>query len=194
MYKLISHRGIHNKKIIENSYLSIKSALESNEYIGVEFDVRVTKDNEFIIYHNSMYNNKLIKNINYKELPKYVPKLNDILKIKSNKIFLIEIKNINNLYKELINILNKYKNKNIYVMSFSNKIINKLDINNRNYKIGILNYVLNTDKNSNNLDFICILSSLLNDSIINTLSNKEIFSYGLNIKKEYNKVYYIVDN
>lgn len=194
MYKLISHRGIHTKEILENSYLSIKSALESNEYIGVEFDVRVTKDNEFIIYHNSMYNNKLIKNINYKELPKYVPKLSQILKINSNKIFLIEVKNINNLYKEFINILNKYKNKNIYVMSFSNKIINKLDISNRNYKIGILNYVLNTDKNSNNLDFICILSSLLNDSIINTLSNKEIFSYGLNIKKEYNKVYYIVDN
>lgn len=194
MYKLISHRGIHNKNIKENSYLSIKNALDSNEYVGVEFDVRVTKDNEFIIYHDSMYNNKLIKNMMYKELPKYVPRLIDILKINSNKIFLIEVKNINNMYKELINKLNKYKNKNIYVMSFSNKVINKLDISKRNYKIGVLNYILNTNNTNNNLDFICILSSLLNNNIINTLNNKEIFSYGLNIKKEYDNIYYIVNN
>lgn len=192
MYKLISHRGIHNKNIIENSYESIKKALESNDYLGVEFDVRVTKDHEFILFHDSIYNNKLIKNISYKDLPKYVPRLIDVLKINSNKIFLIEVKNINNLYKEFINILNRFKNKNIYVMSFSNNVINKLDVDNRKYKIGILNYVLNTNKN-NNLNFVCILSSLLNDTILNTLSSKEIFSYGLNIKKEYKQVYYIVD-
>lgn len=194
MYKLIAHRGLHDKNIIENSYIAIKKAIESEKYLGVEFDIRVTKDNEFIIYHNSFYNNKLIKNTLYKELPKYVPRLIDILKIKSNKIFLIEVKNINDKYKELIKILNKYQNKNIYVMSFSNKIINKLNIDNRKYKIGILNYVLNTKESNNNLDFICILNSLLNDEIIKILNKKEIFSYGLFEKKEYNKVYYIVDN
>jgi len=194
MYKLIAHRGLHDKNIIENSYIAIKKAIESEKYLGVEFDIRVTKDNEFIIYHNSFYNNKLIKNTLYKELPKYVPRLIDILKIKSNKIFLIEVKNINDKYKELIKILNKNQNKNIYVMSFSNKIINKLNIDNRKYKIGILNYVLNTKESNNNLDFICILNSLLNDEIIKILNKKEIFSYGLFEKKEYNKVYYIVDN
>ena len=115
MYKLICHRGIHNADIKENSYESIKKALESTKYIGVEFDVRCTKDNEFIIFHNSFYNNKLIKNTYYKELPKYVPRLKDVLNIKSNKIFLIELKNINDNYNKLINLLNKYKNKKLYL-------------------------------------------------------------------------------
>lgn len=194
MFKLIAHRGIHNKEIKENSYDAIYMALQSSKYIGVEFDVRLTLDNEFILYHDAMYNNKLIKNTLYRELPKYVPKLIDVLNIKSDKIFLIEIKNINDKYEEFIKLINKYKNKKIYIMSFSNKIINKLNKFKRNYKLGILNYVLNTDEIVKELDFVCILNSLLNDSIINTLKNKEIFSYGLFEKKEYDRVYYIVDN
>lgn len=194
MYKLVAHRGLYNKNIKENSYDAIKNALLSNLYVGVEFDVRITKDNEFIIFHDSFYNNKLIKNTLYKELPKYVPRLNDILKINSNKIFLLEIKNINNQYDRFINILNKNKNKNIYVMSFSNSIINKLNVINKTYKLGILNYVLNTTDSIKKLDFVGILNSLLSENIINNLYPLEIFSYGLGTKKEYNKVYYIVDN
>lgn len=194
MFKLISHRGIHNKLIKENSYDAINNALKSNKYCGVEFDVRVTKDHEFILFHNATNNNKLIKNTNYKELPKYVPKLESILKINSKKIFLIEIKNINNEYNKLIKILSKYKNKNIYVMSFSNKIINKLNISNRSYKLGVLNYILNTLDNIKELDFVGILNSLLNEKVIKNLPSLEIFSYGLFEKKEYSSVYYIVDN
>jgi len=192
MYKLISHRGIHNKKIIENSYEGVKKALDRNEFVGVEFDIRETKDNEFILFHNSIYNNKLISNLYYKELPKYVPKLKDILKINSNKIFLIEVKNIKS-YDKFINILNKYKSKKIYVMSFSYKIINKLNTINRSYKIGILNYILNTNINMKKLDFVGILNSLINESIINQLENIEIFSYGLSKTKKYKEIFYIVD-
>jgi len=193
MYKLISHRGIKKENIIENSYESIKKALESDEFVGVEFDVRITKDNEFIIYHDALYNNKLIKNTLYKELPKYVPRLIDILNIKSDKLFVVEIKNINENYNLLINILDKYKDKKLYVMSFSNKVINKLDIENRFYKLGILNYVLNTNTNIKKLDFVCILNSLLNDNIVDNLKDLEIFSYGLLEKKKYDNIFYIVD-
>jgi len=194
MYKLISHRGIHNKEIKENSYDAIKLALDSNEYVGVEFDVRCTLDNEIILYHNAMYNNKLVNKTYYKEMPKYVPKLEDILKINSNKMFLIEIKNIGNNYEKFLNILDKYRNKNIYVMSFSNKVIKKMDKASRNYKIGILNYVLNTNEDIKKLDFIGILNSLLNDDIICKLNDLEIFSYGLFDKKKYEDIYYMVDN
>lgn len=194
MYKLISHRGIHNKEIKENSYLAILNALKDEKYSGVEFDVRTTLDNEFILFHNSIYNNKLIKNTLYKELPKYVPKLEKILKINTNKIFLIEVKNINNEYNRLIDILNKYSNKNIYVMSFSNKVISKLNSNKRKYKIGILNYVLNTDELIKELDFVGILNSLLNNYVLKKLSSLEIFSYGILTKKEHENVFYIVDN
>lgn len=193
MYKIISHRGIHNKLINENSYEGIKLAFNDSKYVGVEFDIRETLDKEIILFHNNIYNNKLIKNTLYKELPKYVPKLKDILKINTNKIFLIEVKNINN-YDKLINLLNKYKNKNIYIMSFSNNIINKLNITNREYKIGILNYVLNTNIDINKLDFVGILNKLINKDIINRLNKLDIFSYGLFKNKKYKDIYYIEDN
>lgn len=192
MYKLIKHRGLHDKNIKENTYDAIYMALKSDKYIGVEFDVRETKDNEFIIYHNPMHDHKLISDTLYRELPKFIPKLTDILKISSPKMFLIEIKNITS-FDKFMNLLNKYKNKKIYVMSFSNKLINKVNKINKTYKVGILNYVLNTEVDNNKLDFICILNSLLNDTIMEILKNKEIFSYGLLENLKYKDVYYIVD-
>jgi len=193
MYKLISHRGIHDKKTKENSYDAIKNALESSEFVGVEFDIRETLDNEIILYHNAVYNNKLVSKTYYKDMPKYVPKLEDVLKIRSNKMFLIEIKNIENNYKKFLDIINKYNDKNICIMSFSSKAINKIDIDGRFYKIGILNYVLNTNENIKKLDFIAILNSLLNEDIIKNLNGLEIFSYGLFKKKKFRDVFYIVD-
>ena len=192
MYKLIKHRGIHNKEIIENTYDAIKMALDSDKYMGVEFDVRETIDHEFIIYHDNFYNNKLISKTKYIELPKYIPKLESILKINSNKMFLVEMKNIESIDK-FIKLLNKYRNKKIYVMSFSNSLIKKIDIDNRKYKIGILNYVLNTDNDTKKLDFVAILNSLLNEGIINKLKGLEVFSYGLRENLKYESVYYIVD-
>ena len=194
MYKLICHRGIHNKNIKENSYESINNALNNSEYVGVEFDIRSTLDNELILFHNPMYNNRLISKTNYSELPKYVPKLEDILSIQSNKIFLIEIKNIENNYDKFFDIMYKYSNKNIYVMSFSNNIIKKINKDNRTYKIGVLNYILNTNEDIKELDFVGILNGFITDEVKNKLKNKEIFSYGLFEIKKYKDIYYIVDN
>lgn len=177
---------------MENTYPAIKLGFMDDKYVGVEFDVHETKDNEFIIFHNSIYNNKLISNTLYKELPKYIPRLEDILKIKTKKIFLIEIKYIQN-FNKFNSLLNKYKNKNIYVMSFSNQMINKLTIYERHYKIGILNYILNTNDDIKKLDFVAILNSLLNDSLMKRITNLEIFSYGIREKIKYENVYYIVD-
>lgn len=193
MYKLIKHRGIHNKKIKENSYEGILLALNSDKYVGVEFDIRETLDNEIILFHNGVYNNKLISNTLYKELPKYVPKLEDILSINSDKIFLIEIKNIEHNFDKFLNILHKYKNKNIYVMSFYLNNIKKINIKDRPYKIGILNYILNTNDYIKELDFICILNSLINKEVLDKLKNKQVFSYGIKEKKKYSEVYYITD-
>ena len=194
MDKLIAHRGIYDENIKGNSYLAIKNALECDKYVGVEFDIRETLDNEIILYHDAYYNNKLVSNTYYKEMPKYIVRLQDILKINSNKIFLIEIKNIENNYDKFIKILNKHKTKKIYVMSFSNKAINKINVINRNYKIGVLNYVLNTNVDTKKLDFLCVLNSLLNKNNIKELDALEIFSYVIIKKKNYKDIYYIVDN
>lgn len=194
LYKLIAHRGIWDKKIKENSLIAIKNALKSNNYVGVEFDIRETLDNEIILYHNAIYNNKLVSKTLYKEMPKYVPRLEDVLKINSNKIFLIEVKNIKNNFKKFIKLLYKYQHKKIYVMSFSNKIIDKINTTDRKYKIGILNYVLNTNENIKKLDFIGILNSILNEDIKKQVKNLEIFSYGIFSKKKLKDIYYIIDD
>lgn len=192
MYKLIKHRGTHSDKIKENTYEAILNALNDSKYVGVEFDVRETKDHEFVIYHNSICNGKLISEMDFNELPKFIPKLKMVLKINSNKIFLIELKNITS-FDNFYNLLEKYPNKNFYVMSFSNKLIKKVDYPNRHYKIGILNYVLNTTDDIKNLDFVAILNSLLNTNIMSKLKGLEIFSYGLLENLKYENVFYIVD-
>ena len=196
MTKLIKHRGKSSKNIKENTYEAIKLALEDNKYLGVEFDIRETKDHEFIIYHNPILNNKLISNYLYRELPKFIPRLKDILNIGNSKIFLIEIKNITSIDK-FINLLKKYQDKNIYVMSFSNSIINKINKSNKTYKVGVLNYVLNTNNDIKKLDFLVILNSILDENIMSRLKGLEIFSYGIleSIEEyKYNNVYYIVDD
>ena len=165
------------------------------KYEGVEFDVRETLDHEFILCHDPIINNKLIKDVKYSDLPKYIPRLKDILKIKTSKIFLMEIKNITSFTK-LINLLNKYQSKNIYVMSFSNKIINKLNTQSKTYKVGVLNYILNTNNNLPDLDFVCILNNFLNQKLIQDLKPLEVFSYGLissATEYKYPQVFYIVD-
>ena len=193
--KLIKHRGFTNKSIKENTYDGIMKAFLDPKYEGVEFDVRETLDHEFILCHDPIINNKLIKDVKYSDLPKYIPRLKDILKIKTSKIFLMEIKNITSFTK-LINLLNKYQSKNIYVMSFSNKIINKLNIQSKTYKVGVLNYILNTNNNLPDLDFVCILNNFLNQKLIQDLKPLEVFSYGLissATEYKYPQVFYIVD-
>ena len=101
MAKYIAHRGIWNDKVKDNSYEAIYNGLNSDKYIGIETDIRITKDNVFIVYHNALYKGKLVKNLLYKEIKQDVPTLADILNIKTSKIFLIEIKDFNINVKKL---------------------------------------------------------------------------------------------
>ena len=193
MYNLIAHRGIHNK-YKENTINAFKEAIDSSEYLGFECDVRQTKDNYFVIYHNPLYEGKLIKTLKYEEL-KEVPLLNDILNLKTDKIIMLDIKdpflNIELFKHELLN-----SKLNLYIISFYDNVIKKLNTINKNYKLGVLNYILNTTDQEFELDFLCIMGIVLNKNIINKFIKleKQLFVY--NIKKE-NIVekypFYIVD-
>ena len=88
----IAHRGLDNHKYHENTKEALVESLNKDYISGVELDIRLTKDNKFVIYHNTSYIylgiRKFIKSNNYKDI------LND------NKIIKI-IKNIdknNNFY------------------------------------------------------------------------------------------------
>ena len=192
----IAHRGTVNKSLKENTLEAFNGAIESDRYIGFELDIYTSLDKEFVVHHNPLVDKKFIWKYNYKELKKKnIIKLEDVLKLKTDKIILIEIKDINIDIDKFSNLLNKYQNKKIYVMSFFNSVIQKFK--KRTFKVGVLNYVLNSTS-TYPYDFICILYNVASEHMINSLKklNLEIFLYALNKndKYKYRDVYYIVDD
>lgn len=192
----IAHRGLVKKGIIENTLPAFIGAINSSKYSGFELDIYTSKDKEFVVHHNPLIDSKFIWNYTYKELKnKGVIKLNDVLKLKTDKIILIEIKDINIDINKLTKLLNKYQDKNIYVMSFFNSVIKKFK--NPTFKVGILNYVLNSTS-TYPYDFIGILYDVANEHMINSLKKLKlkVFLYALNKKDKYlfKDVYYIIDD
>ena len=97
------HRGKVNKKYKENLLKSFNQSFKKG--YGIETDIHVTKDNEFICFHDFTLKrifkkNLSVKNLNYskiKELSsifkKPIPLLKDLLKSSKNRYPLfIEIK------------------------------------------------------------------------------------------------------
>lgn len=191
MNNLIAHRGL--KKVYkENTIEAFKSALD-NDYAGFECDIRQTLDKKYVICHDPIYKGKLIRNTDYKNLNNLIT-LEDVLNISTNKMILIDIKD------PLIDIelFNSYieKKDNIYVISFHNSIIKRLDKINKKYHVGLLNYILNSNNNEKDYDFICLLNDFVTEDLIKVYEklNKKIFIYGITKKIDYLKYpYYIVD-
>ncbi len=193
---LIAHRGVTNSVVKENTIPAFLGAINDTKYAGFEFDVYTSRDGEFVINHDPLVDGKFIWNLNYKVLKKKgLVKLEDVLKLNTDKIMLIEIKDINIDILKLTKLLNKYQNRKIYVMSFFNCVIKKFQ--NNNFKIGVLNYVLNSTT-SYPYDFMGVLYDVASLHLINSLKklNIEVFLYALNKKDKYiyDNVYYIVDD
>ncbi|MBE6154924.1 MAG: glycerophosphodiester phosphodiesterase [Firmicutes bacterium] len=193
---LIAHRGIVNNVVKENTIPAFLGAINNSDYVGFELDIYMSKDKEFIIYHDLLLDNKFIWKYSYKELKrKGIIRLEDVLKLKTNKLILIDIKDVNLDIDKLSNLLNKYKKKNIYVMSFFNSVIKKFK--NKTFKVGLLNYVLNSNKEYS-YNFIGLLYDVASTSLITKFKEKgiEVFIYNVNKKDKfiYNDVYYIVDS
>jgi len=194
----IAHRGLVSGTVKENTLEAFNLALESSRYIGIELDVRVSKDNEFIVYHDLLFKGRLVKNVLYNELKKEgVSKLIDVLKLDTNKILMIEIKDFDIDLKKLAKLLKSYNTKNLYISSFNNKILLNLRKNLKNVKIGSLNYVLNSKEDYSAFDFIGIINYLLTDELIKYFRkrNIEVFGYGVSSiqKIKYKNINYIVD-
>lgn len=191
MKKYIAHRGIYNENVSDNSYKALYDGLLSYKYIGIETDVRVTKDNVFILYHDVLYKGKLVKNVFYKDMDN-VSKLEDILKINTDKIILLEIKDFDIDVKKFIKLINKY-NKNVMIMSFDVNVIKRVKKITNRYKLGILNYVLNSDSDYN-FDFICLLDIIATDYVIESFKkrNIDILIYG--VVNDNRNLTYIIDD
>ena len=191
MKKYIAHRGIYNKNVSDNSYKALYDGLLSYKYIGIETDVRVTKDNVFILYHDVLYKGKLVKNVFYKDMDN-VSKLEDILKINTDKIILLEIKDFDIDVKKFIKLINKY-NKNVMIMSFDVNVIKKIKKITNKYKLGVLNYVLNSDSDYN-FDFICLLDIIANDYVIESFKKRNIDVLIYGVIDDNRNLTYIIDD
>lgn len=196
--KYIAHRGVWNKKKEQNTLTSFLLAIKDERFIGFELDVRMNKEKDFFIYHDYLYKGSPIKTYDSKFLKdNNIPTLDSILKLNHNKIILIEIKDYDLDVNKFITLLNKYKNEKIYIMSFNNKVIEKIFKKTKNYKIGILNYIINSQINYS-YDFICLLNSTITEKIISKYrsNNIEVFSYGILNKDElkHKNIKYIIDS
>ena len=148
MTDLLIHRGIVNKNYKENLLKSFKQSFKKG--YGIETDIHITKDNEFICFHDftltRIFKRKeSVKNLSYLKIKnisekqkKPVPLLKELLKSSKNRYFLfIEIKptfSIEQL-KKLLNETKKYK-KCVFISFKHKNIFNILKLNKKT-KVGL---------------------------------------------------------
>lgn len=150
---IYAHRGLFdNKKIVENTISAFKRALLDN--FNIELDIRVTKDNKIVVFHDNNIKrltgiDRLVKEMTYNELSNVkllnttdkIPLLEDILKLVNGRVtLLIELKEnfSNNTLKELNKLLLDYNGK-VLLQSFNPVVIRKMALTSlKRYKMGIL--------------------------------------------------------
>lgn len=120
-HSIIAHRGIYNNiTIYENTIESIMYAVKNN--LIVEIDVRLTFDNEVIVYHDEIADRFLklkdkVNTLTYEELlylsPFHIPTLKEVLDNINLEIpIIIEVKEDNKIIRnKLKELLKKYKGK-----------------------------------------------------------------------------------
>ena len=200
MKNLIAHRGLKDESK-ENTLQAFTKSLENPNYQGFECDVRTSKDNVFVVCHDALIGISRVSSTNYEELKrKYnIPTLESVLKLQTDKIMLLEIKETNLDIERFNKLLKKYAKKNIYVMSFFNTVIQKLHEKKCPCKLGVLNYVLNSEENYQEYQFICLLESIVSKKLVIFFheKNMEVFIYGIHHFKEtqenYQDCYLITD-
>ena len=155
--QLIAHRGFWQTQppTTENSLKALINAQNLNIY-GTEFDVRMSKDGELIIYHDEDCENLKISNTIFRDLQKLklangenIPTLKDFLeKGKDNPSLklMIELKPINSKSKEdelvhkAIHEVNEFQMESqIEFISFSLNICEQLKKEKPDFKIYYLN-------------------------------------------------------
>jgi len=194
-HSIIAHRGIYNNiTIYENTIESIMYAVKNN--LIVEFDIRITKDQKLIVFHDEEGDRLLklkdkINSLTKEEIdyisPYYIPTLKEVLDNINGRVpIVIEVKEDNKIIRsELINVLKNYKGKFV-LQSFiydAVKFYKK-----KGYLTGLLvgekkNRLLL--KKSIDIDFLNIKYNILDRMELNLLKQKYyIIGYTLDNRSE----------
>ena len=178
-HSIIAHRGIYNNiTIMENSLESIMYAVKNN--LAIEIDVRVTKDNYLIVFHDEDGSRLLKLKDKINTLTKdeidyisnyHIPTLDEVLNLVNGKIpILIDIKDDNKIVrKKVCELLKEYKGK-VLIQSFIYDAV--MFYKKNNYISGLLisgkrnKDYLNKDKK---LDFLSIKYNIIDKNKIKLL-------------------------
>lgn len=109
----IAHRGLHNDKYTENGLKAFKNAIDHD--VAFEFDIHLTKDNEFVVCHDedlvrTTGKNGIIEDMTVKEIKENyrlldggeVPTFDEVLALNDEKVpMVIELKVFRKNYKEV---------------------------------------------------------------------------------------------
>ena len=207
------HRGIINKKFLENNINSFKESFKKG--FGVETDIHASKDGKFICFHDYTLKRifkikRSIKDLNYLKIKQLsskknneIPLLKDLLKINKNRYYLfIEIKP--NFSKKLLSKLVKETSKysKCVFISFKHENIFKLLKLKKNIKVGLsfspstsIKTIIEKSKN-NKIKYLILDKFFLNKQKINKLKIQK-FYYTIKIKalfKKYSKNNLIFEN
>lgn len=212
---LIAHRGVHDK-YLENTIKAFEEAIKNN-YI-IELDVRLTKDNEVVVYHD--YNlkrlfkiNRDINDLTLKEIKKYkyIPTLKETLDFVNGRVpIIIELKpdkRVSYLETKVAKLLDNYKGK-VAIQSFNPLSLFWFKLNRKNIVRGYLLYTIKNDNfliklilNSKLLkriikpDYLGVNLYALENTYIEHLRKKYlIIGYTITSKKEYLKYKSLADN
>lgn len=148
----IAHRGLHDTKTPENSLGAFKNAIESG-YV-IELDIRLTKDQQIVVFHDLdtsrlIDKNIVIKEAKLEELERLslsgtefkIPSLKTVLDFVDGKVpLLIEIKNegsVGMVEDELIKMLDNYKGE-FALQSFNPLSLKYISNIRPDFKIGLL--------------------------------------------------------
>jgi len=197
------HRGIVNNKYKENLLKSFKQSFSKG--YGIETDIHVTKDNEFVCFHDFTLGrifkkNISIKNLNYlkikeisNKLKKPIPLLNDLLRSSKNKYpIFIEIKPIFSKYllKKLLKETSKFK-KCVFISFKHNNIYNLLKIKSTtnvglSFAPPISIKTIIKKSNDKNINCLILDKSYLKNKNIQNLKIEKYY-YTIKSKSEFNK-------
>lgn len=153
-YKILGHRG-YKALYPENTILAFNNAFSLSD--GVEFDIQKTKDNHFVVIHDSSIDRTSngsgeLRNCNYADIKDYdygrgekLSELCDVLKISGDKYVNVELK-LETIRREdagdIIKILNEHDcREKIIISSFEHSLLH--DYKRAGFKIG---YLIGDDK------------------------------------------------
>ena len=197
------HRGILNKNYQENNLKSFKASFKKG--YGIETDIHLTKDHEFICFHdftlNKIFKKKIsVKNINYSQIKKIstkykkpIPLLKDLLIASKNMYTLfIEIKPSfsKKILQKLLNETSKFS-KCVFISFKHENIYNLLKIKS-NTKVGLSFSPATSVKriikrsSSKKINYIILDKFFLKSKKINNLKIKKYF-YTIKTKSEFKK-------